>query len=589
MVRHPQGRHPIRRADLGIPAGTALAARRRGAIDRRRDRRRRVDRDAARPVAHRASSDDAGRESPAFRAGNRRAAPPHDRTSSCTRCGWPDPATRASGRRPTATTTACGPRCTAPASAYAFAATKRRRPGGRATKAFEALRFLGEVTQGGPHPPPPRVRGPLHPAGRGPDPNVHDSPERDRAAPAAGTAAGRSSRLAGRSSADGKWYLEERHQFRRTRRPLLLLRRSTTTSSPKTDDEKRAPARARGARSPITCSTTTSASSITTASRRAGASSIPASLNHDLDWWRRARPELAEHAVLPEGGRARHRRPEVRTRRATLVEQHGYGVNVLIPKTPLRPRRGQPDRRRDGVHELLQPRPLREGRRTSAQRYLLAFSQRFANEQPEMNPLFNFLYAAVAPRRDVRGRLRHADLSPAGDWLEDAVDTLQRFPLDRVDWSLENSHRMDIVPLPTASAKATRACGYRVNGKVLPIDERYVGHWNHDPWRLDQNGDGRTLGDGAVVPAALLHGPLPRLHRGVRGRRSRSCASRGQQSARPAVRLSAAGNGDPARRPACRAATPTACRALARHARRPASVRAPRWPTPAIRAMRVSG
>ena len=40
--------------------------------------------------------------------------------------------------------------------------------------------------------------------------------------------------------------------------------------------------------------------------------------------------------------------------------------------------------------------------------------------------------------------------------------------------------------------------GYRVNGKVVPIDERFVNHWNHDPWRLDQAGDGRTLGDGAA-------------------------------------------------------------------------------------------
>jgi hypothetical protein len=52
--------------------------------------------------------------------------------------------------------------------------------------------------------------------------------------------------------------------------------------------------------------------------------------------------------------------------------------------------------------------------------------------------------------------------------------------------------------------------GYRVDGKVLPIDERYVGHWNHDPWRLDHAGDGRTLGDGApfLLPyyMGLYHG-----------------------------------------------------------------------------------
>jgi hypothetical protein len=32
---------------------------------------------------------------------------------------------------------------------------------------------------------------------------------------------------------------------------------------------------------------------------------------------------------------------------------------------------------------------------------------------------------------------------------------------------------------------------------VLPIDERYVNHWNHDPWRLDQGGNGQELASGA--------------------------------------------------------------------------------------------
>src|ERR1044072_5339331 len=55
--------------------------------------------------------------------------------------------------------------------------------------------------------------------------------------------------------------------------------------------------------------------------------------------------------------------------------------------------------------------------------------------------------------------------------------------------------------IATASGRTCCRCrrsrGYRVNGKVVPVDERYVGHWNHDPWRLDQAGDGRSLGDGA--------------------------------------------------------------------------------------------
>ena len=40
--------------------------------------------------------------------------------------------------------------------------------------------------------------------------------------------------------------------------------------------------------------------------------------------------------------------------------------------------------------------------------------------------------------------------------------------------------------------------GYRVDGKVLPVDERFFDHWNTDPWRLDYGGDGRTLASGTV-------------------------------------------------------------------------------------------
>jgi hypothetical protein len=39
--------------------------------------------------------------------------------------------------------------------------------------------------------------------------------------------------------------------------------------------------------------------------------------------------------------------------------------------------------------------------------------------------------------------------------------------------------------------------GFRRDGRVLPIDERFVGHWNHDPWALDYGGNGRSLADGA--------------------------------------------------------------------------------------------
>ncbi|MCS7315878.1 MAG: hypothetical protein NZ554_10405 [Bryobacteraceae bacterium] len=80
-----------------------------------------------------------------------------------------------------------------------------------------------------------------------------------------------------------------------------------------------------------------------------------------------------------------------------------------------------------------------------------------------------------------------------------------------MDWRLTNSHRRDVVPLrvdlPGAEGGGR---GSRRNGKVLPVDERFVEHWNHDPWRLDQGGEGLVLADGAafLLPyyMGLCHG-----------------------------------------------------------------------------------
>jgi hypothetical protein len=75
--------------------------------------------------------------------------------------------------------------------------------------------------------------------------------------------------------------------------------------------------------------------------------------------------------------------------------------------------------------------------------------------------------------------------------------------LDRANWAHHNSHRLDLVPLrrqqvpDLASDELPRRAG-RVNGKVLPVEERHFSHWNTDPWRLDYGGDGRELASGTV-------------------------------------------------------------------------------------------
>ena len=58
--------------------------------------------------------------------------------------------------------------------------------------------------------------------------------------------------------------------------------------------------------------------------------------------------------------------------------------------------------------------------------------------------------------------------------------TLYGFPLDRLNWPLRNSHRLDLVRLsPVRSVDVEspddgRRRGDRVNGKVLPVENRYL-------------------------------------------------------------------------------------------------------------------
>jgi hypothetical protein len=129
----------------------------------------------------------------------------------------------------------------------------------------------------------------------------------------------------------------------------------------------------------------------------------------------------------------------------------------------------------------------------------LAFRQYWVLEKPEMNPFFTFAFAAACKDVPLEGPLAEFGLHPDGQWLEESLDTLVRFPLDRVAWGHQNSHRLDLIRLGrhVFDGRGSRR-GYRVNGYVLPVDERYFDHWNTDPWQLDYHESGTSMGPGTV-------------------------------------------------------------------------------------------
>mgnify|MGYP003339935287 CR=1 FL=1 len=124
--------------------------------------------------------------------------------------------------------------------------------------------------------------------------------------------------------------------------------------------------------------------------------------------------------------------------------------------------------------------------------------------EPAWNPFFNFLFAAQFKNWDrVWG-------GPVDQCLEQGVDTLRRYPLDRIRWGQRNSHRIDVVRLPRSLWDHHANTGSLRDGRALPIDERFVEYWNHNPFELDQGGDGRELDDGASFLLAYYLG----LHHG---------------------------------------------------------------------------
>jgi hypothetical protein len=135
---------------------------------------------------------------------------------------------------------------------------------------------------------------------------------------------------------------------------------------------------------------------------------------------------------------------------------------------------------------------------------LASFYNAWAIEQPEMNPFFNFAYAAFGIDAKYRTALGRYDIAIWKGWLEDSLTTLEGMPLDRLAWGCQNSHRTDIVRLPRQNtydvfeSHDRNARGYRVNGKVIPVENRTFNHWNTDPWDLNYGGNGQELASGTV-------------------------------------------------------------------------------------------
>jgi len=230
----------------------------------------------------------------------------------------------------------------------------------------------------------------------------------------------------------------------------------------------------------------------------------PAKLNHDHNWY--AERGLKSLSILSYLAVAEHITGDPKYGEAAnrLRQEHAFDTNIMIPK--VHNGIGSGNQSDDEMFFMCFYNLVKYTKDdTLRERVTFAFYEHWVREFPEVNPFFNFAYAASGMGTQYTDPWGTHDLSPWDGWLTDSIDTLEGFPLDRCNWARHNSHRLDIVFLEPQAAfesfarnRKNRRRGYLVNGKVLPVQERHFNHWNTDPWELDYGGNGQGLAGGTV-------------------------------------------------------------------------------------------
>jgi hypothetical protein len=370
---------------------------------------------------------------------------------------------------------------------FAYAATHDPAAKTRARAAFEALRFLSQVTQGGPHPAPKGFPARSIRPTSDPDPNPHETSLWDRRR-ARQDPEGKVIEVRWPKSADGKWYWK------------------CDTSSDELDGHfflyacyYDLVAETEAERQPV---------------REVVAAVAGHLLDHDFNLvdhdgkptrWARYGPStlnrlswadergLNSLSILSYLAVAAHVTGEKRFGEAFrhLAHDHAYIANMITPKVHVGPATGnQSD---DEMAFMCYYNLLRYGTDPEAHRAANESLRRsWALEEPEQSPLFNYIFAASY------GGLGRLERAAPPSCLMAALDFLKRYPLDRCDWAFTNSHRLDVLRMSRFPGRAGRSARGETRARTaLPIDERFIDHWNYDAWTIDGRGTGRMLADGA--------------------------------------------------------------------------------------------
>ena len=102
------------------------------------------------------------------------------------------------------------------------------------------------------------------------------------------------------------------------------------------------------------------------------------------------------------------------------------------------------------------------------------------------------LFQARRKERDPELNMIYAALARADEYdLEQSMETLQRLPLDMVQWGVDLSHRWDRDEDPKLDRQDKKQ-----NTFVFPYDERMPERWSENPFAYAQGGDGHAESSG---------------------------------------------------------------------------------------------
>ncbi|MGC9329356.1 MAG: hypothetical protein ACP5I1_17105, partial [Candidatus Hinthialibacter sp.] len=155
----------------------------------------------------------------------------------------------------------------------------------------------------------------------------------------------------------------------------------------------------------------------------------PKSLNHDFAWY--AERGLNSLSMLSYLAAAEHITGDARYGEISqrLIDEHSYNLNAMTSKIQRGPGSGNQS---DDEMAFMNYYNLIKYTKSETLRnqMLFSFYYYWTLEFPEMNPFFNFTYAACGLGETFTDPWGAYDLSPWEGWREDSIDALTGFPLD---------------------------------------------------------------------------------------------------------------------------------------------------------------